>query len=168
MLPLIVIGATEPIRTALEPYAQVGHIEHHLTAEDAHFALMDATRDPQAVRVLGEITYVRDAVDTTWNAHVAYGPEAYGAIAVGGTRPGQGRLAHSGHTLVLGWNIDPDPGRSRRVHGQAVTGTDPDTLPWQVGTALPADMIVDLAQPAGLPFLVRYLEWKSSGAVCQS
>lgn len=157
MLPLIVIGATEPMRTALEPYAQVGHIEHHLTAEDAHFALSESGTP----RTHGE-------GGMAWRVHVAYGPEAYGAIVVGGTRPGNGRLAHSGHALVLAWNVDPDPGRPRQIRDHVVTGTDPDTLVWQAAAALPADLIVDLGREAGLPFLVGYLEWKSSGAVCQS
>jgi hypothetical protein len=157
MLPLIVIGATEPIRAALEPYAQVGHIEHHPTAEDAHRALGDS----------GTPSTPADTGIWQWCVHAAYGPEAYGPIVVGGTRPGTARLAHSGHTLVLGWNIDPDPGAPRRVRGQQITGSDPDTLPWQVAVALSADQIVDLSKPAGLPFLISYLEWKSTG-VCQS
>lgn len=171
MLPLIVIGATQPIRAALEPYAQVGHIEHHPTAEDAHFALTEAATTPGQSHVGVHVHPLHGKAigvePSRWEAHVAYGPEAYGPIVVGGTRPGVGRLSHSGHTLVLGWQVDPDPGRSRRVRGGAVTGADPDTLAWQVAVALSADVVVDLGQSAGLPFLIRYLEWKSAG-VCQS
>jgi hypothetical protein len=151
MLPLVVIGATEPIRAALELYAQVGHIEHHPTAEDAHFALGESGTAP-----------ARGEHGTAWPVHVGYGPMSHGAIAVAGSQPGNGRLAHSGHTLVLGWFIDPNPGKARQVRGNTVTGIDPDTLAWQAAVALSADIVVDLAQPSAVPFLTRYLEWKST------
>lgn len=142
MLPLIVIGATPPMRHALEPYAQAGHIEYHPTAEVAHYALADAATHPEA--------------DGRWPVHVAYGPDAYGGVIV----ERAARLPHTGHTLVLGWNIDHEPNKPRRVTDGRITGTDPNTLVWQAGTVVSADKVIDLATDAGLPFLVRYLEWK--------
>lgn len=153
MRPLIVIGAPDEMRTALEPYAQVGHIEHHPTAEAAHFALLDLLdKDPELGALPPEVG---------WNVHVAYGPRAYGALAAGNILGTSGRLRHGGRTLVLAWDVDPDPGRPRRViEGRA--DLPPITTPWQVSAAISADYVVDLAREVGLPFLVRLLEWKDA------
>jgi hypothetical protein len=155
MLPLIVIGATDAMRTALAPYAQVGHIEHHPTAEVAYFALLDALvqlhqHDDHPALTLTE---------AGWSVHVAYGPLAYGALIA---HPSPvGRMPHTGHTLALGWQIDPAPSRPSRVMDGAEIDLDRDTLVWQAATAASADQVVDLATDAGLPFLIKYLEWKS-------
>jgi hypothetical protein len=147
MRPLIVIGATTAMREALEPYAQVGHIEHHPTAEDAHWALLESGASADTLEGRG------------WDVHVAYGPEAYGSLIVG-HNAGTHRLQHSGRTFVFCWDVDPDPGRPRRVMGGQVVEPHPDTTPWQVSAAISADYVVDLAREVGVPFLVRLLEWK--------
>jgi hypothetical protein len=158
--PLIVIGASDVMRDALEPYSEVGHIQHHPTAESAQFALLDAATDPASPGYVPVHAHPLQACGvgvSRWAAHVAYGPLAYGPLVVGPA----GRLPHGGHTLVLGWNIDPDPGRSRRVQDGSVTGQDPDTTVWQAATVVAADLVVDLARPDAMPIVVRYLEWKS-------
>jgi hypothetical protein len=146
MLPLIVIGATDAMRQALGPYAEVGHIEHHPTAQAAHFALQDAA------------THQLDTKDDQlrWRVHVAYGPLAYGPAIV----DPHARLPHSGHTLTLGWMVNHEPSRPRRYVSGEVSGTDPATVIWQAATVLHADHVIDLARPVGVSFLVRYLEWK--------
>lgn len=150
MRPLIVIGATAAMRDALEPYDQVGHIEHHPTAEAAYYALIDA----------GSL-FVGTGVRMGWPVHVAYGPDYYGPLVVARST-GTARLGHTGYTFVLGWDVDPDPGRARRVVDGQVADLPRDTTPWQVSAAISADYVVDLARPVGLPFLVRVLEWKDT------
>lgn len=154
MRPLIVVGASDAMRDALAGYTEAGHIEFHPTAEAAHFALLDlSTTHPELE--LGVLP-----PEHGWNVHVAYGPLAYGPLMVGNTSGDSGRLPHTGHTLVLCWDVDPDPGKPHRVVEGQVTGTVPDTTVWQVAVAVSADRVVDLGRSVGLPFLVRYLEWK--------
>jgi hypothetical protein len=151
MQPLIVIGADHCMRTALEPYAEVGHIEFHPTAEAAHYALADRSAnqetDPDDPCSCGSI----------WCAHVAYAPGAYGPLVAGG---GHGRLPHTGRTLVLCWDVDAHPEQPRRVVDGQVSGTDPDTRPWQAATLVSADYVVDVATPGAGEFLARLLAWK--------
>lgn len=152
LLPLIVIGADVPVRMALAPYAQVGHIDYHPTAEAAHYALCDDA----------EGTEIGPDADGAWPVHVAYGPEGYRALTVGsiGGRY-HSRLLHTGHTLVLGHGIDPDPGKPIRVSGGQPQGEPPDTSPWQAAVAVSADRVLDLAHEDAVAHLVAYLEWKS-------
>jgi hypothetical protein len=156
MRPLIVIGASDVMRTALEPYREVGHIEHHPTAQTAHYALADLRVTPEHPQVL---SFEATRRPYGWAAHVAYGPLYYGPLMAAGTT-GSARLAHTGHTLVLTWDVDPEPGKPRRVLDGQVAGEHPDTTPWQVAAAVSADYVVDLGRPVGLPFLIRLLEWK--------
>lgn len=154
MLPLIVLGATDVMRTALAPYAEVGHIEHHPTAEAAYFALLDALQ-------LAHQHDDRPALTLTeagWSVHVAYGPLVYGALIA---HPGASRMPHTGHTLALGWQIDPAPSRPSRVTAGEPAELHRDTLVWQAATAASVDAVVDLSKDVGLPFLISYLEWKS-------
>jgi hypothetical protein len=148
MLPLIVIGADDVVRAALEPYAQVGHIEYHPTAEAAHWSLVAA-----------EVGYV-DYDDERWPVHVGYGPDYFGQLAVGSTSQ-HSRLEHAGHTLILAHDVDPDPGRVIRVQDGAPRGEPPITTCWQAAVAVSADRVLDLAQPDAVAHLVAYLEWKS-------
>lgn len=158
MLPLIVIGAPDVMRTALEPYAEVGHIEHHTTAEEAQYALAD-----REAALPGDTEGLLDLpTSERWRVHAAYGPLAYGPlISAGTTGHWTTRLGHTGHTLILGWELDPEPSRPRRVIGHEVGGVNPNTMAWQAATVVGADVVVDVSLPAGLPFLTRYLEWKS-------
>jgi hypothetical protein len=159
MRPLIVIGATPVIRQALEPYAEVGHIMFHPTAEAAHYALVDAVAAGELEAPEPNMT---NPEEPRWVAHVAYGPDYYGPL-VAAHSSGTTRLPHDGHTLVLGWELDYE---SRRRPIRVLTGTPTaqpeDTTPWHVMAAISADYTVDLKQDTGLPFLVRYLAWKDA------
>jgi len=156
MRPLIVIGASDAMRAALEPYAEVGHIEHHPTAERAYFALLDLLRESHQTDDHPELSLTENG----WNVHVAYGPDSYGALATGSTSGTSARLPHLGRTLVLAWNLDPDPGRPRRVVDGAAPELPDPNMPWQVAAAISADYVVDMSGTQALPFLVRLLEWK--------
>jgi hypothetical protein len=153
MLPLIVIGADDVVRAALEPYAQVGHIEHHPTAETAHWSLVAAGAVYEDHPLLAPI-------DPRWSVHVGYGPDYFGQLAVGSTAL-PSRLPHAGHTLILAHDVDPDPGRAIRVTDGAPAGEPPITTCWQAAVAVSADRVLDLAQPDAVAHLVAYLEWKS-------
>jgi hypothetical protein len=155
VLPLIVIGADDLVKTALEPYAQVGHIAYHPTAEAAHYALCDA-----AAREGLQMLVVDDELG--WPVHVGYGPEGYGALTVGSVASQRmARLRHTGHTLILGHDIDPDPGRPVRFLGGGPAGEPPNTSVWQAAIAVSADHILDLGHEYAVAHLVAYLEWKS-------
>lgn len=150
MLPLIVIGATDRVTEILTPFAEVGHISYHPTAEAAHYALCDGADDMHA--------------DGKWDVHVAYGPFAYGALCtarVGTAAVADAQLPHSGHTLLVGLGIH-DPKASIRAVGAEPTEEPDNTMVWQAAVTTSADMIVDLESTDAVNVLVRYLEWKSA------
>jgi hypothetical protein len=150
MLPLIVIGATDRVTEILTPFAEVGHISYHPTAEAAHHALLDGPEDCLE--------------DGRWNVHVAYGPKAYGALCTartGSAAIAATRLWHTGHTLVLGLDVT-DPKLAIRAVGGEPSEEPDNTMIWQAAVAVAADMILDLESTDAVSTLVRYLEWKSA------
>lgn len=150
MLPLIVIGATDRVTEILTPFAEVGHISYHPTAEAAHHALLAGPDDPEW--------------DGNWNVHVAYGPKAFGSLCTARTGIAaitSAFLFHAGHTLVLGLDVHDPKLTIRAVGGEPET--DPEqTMIWQAAVNVRADMIIDLESADAVGVLTRYLEWKSA------
>ncbi|HEY2101499.1 MAG TPA: hypothetical protein VGH72_33885 [Pseudonocardia sp.] len=147
MLPLIIIGATASIRTKIEADSAPVEVHYHATAELAFRDLLER----------------RVSADDTgrFAVHVAYGPLAFGPLAMG--RVGSvtsARLEHTGHTIILCWDVDQDPGRPRPVvDGQVDDRAHPDDAIWQAMTAVHADTILDVhVSEAPLTHLVRYLD----------
>jgi hypothetical protein len=161
MLPLIVIGATDRVREILEPYAEVGHIQYHGTAEEAHHALTDETVAEMSNNELAEPMLEADG---RWSVHVGYGPASWGALcraSVGFQVQNEARLPHSGHTLVLGVDVHEPPSSIRAVGGEPETEPE-HTMIWSAGVILPADLILDVENPEAIRHLIGYLEWKDS------
>jgi hypothetical protein len=159
MLPLIVIGATDRVREILEPYAQVGHIQYHRTAEDAHRALTDETVAEMAADELAEPML---EADSRWSVHVAYGPASWGALCranVGFQVQNEARLPHSGHTLVFGLDVH-EPALSIRAVGGEPEIEPEHTMIWSAGVMVRADLILDLENPEAIRHLIGYLDWK--------
>lgn len=146
------IGATDECRRLLEPYAKVGHIGYHPTAEDALYALIDAAENGVPVWAPAEVTSMNE-----WPVHVAYGPDAYGALASGA----EARLQHTGHTFVLGLDVHEAPS-AIRMRGAVLESDQPDNLIWQAAVVAGADMLVDLTSPEALAFMANYLHWKEA------
>lgn len=158
MLPLIVIGATDRVTEILTPFAEVGHISYHPTAEAANHALVDAFMDESLPEPTAQMT---DRLG--WRCHVAYGPKAYGDLCA--ARAGAGTLAeaklpHSGHTLILGLDVH-EPKRSIRAVAGEPAEEPEQTMIWQAAVNARADLIVDLESTDAVTHLVGYLAWKS-------
>lgn len=151
MMPLIVIGADDECRSLLELYAEVGHIEYHPTAEDAHYGLLDAAENRMRID---------STTEGVWHVNVAYGPAAYGQLTTGHMGR-ETRLPHSGHTLVLGLDLHEAPSVIR-MRGGTQEHEQPGNAIWQVAAVVGADLVVDLTSPEALSFMASYLGWKES------
>jgi hypothetical protein len=160
MLPLIVIGATQAMTDLLHPYAEVGHIEYHRSAEEAHWTLSDALNRAYSASGVTELL-VQATEDGRWQAHVAYGPDCFGPIAVARVGTNPPLLGHMGHTLLLGYEVH-EPPANIRVRDGAEAGMPEDTMIWQAAVLASADLIVDMASPEAISHMANYLEWKDA------
>ena len=148
MLPLIFIGATPEMQELMAPLLDVARF--YPTAEAAHRGLQDAFAELPVSTT--------EAPGGAWPVHVAYGPGAFGPLAV--ARIGSvssARLAHTGYTIVLGHHVDGQPGAPRPViDGQAPTMAEDRSI-WQAATAVHADLMLDLATTDAPGYLASWL-----------
>ncbi len=165
MLPLIVIGATDRVKEILTPYAEVGHISYHPTAEAAHRALLDGMPVVQPNPPETLVAYSgADMLNDQWLVHVAYGPKAFGPLCTGLAGTGallNTMLPHAGHTLMFGLDVHDPKLVIRAIEGHPVEEPE-QTMIWQAGINAKADLVLDLESTDAVNKLVRYLEWKSA------
>lgn len=140
MLPLIVIGADERTKQAVEAENVGVRLIFFEDTEAAAYVLNDELGwsaggghpDPNLIEF--------DTRRNAWRCNVAYGPKSLGqaAIAKGA------KLPHTGWTLALTWEM-PDSAMPRRMVGDTPAGEDQSTLARQAASMLGANLLIDLS-----------------------
>jgi hypothetical protein len=153
MLPVVVIGADDSVREALETWDAGTHVLLYDTAEDAEYGLSDLRS--QGLQGSAIPSPPERGDDGRWQVTVVYGPKSFGPLVTAGD---SARLAHSGWTVLADRMIRDDQAVPRRVRDNQVEGQPTDTLVFEAMARAQANYLLVTGVPGSLDALRATLQ----------